>query len=377
MNTLKIEARSDVERAREVLSAPLGFGRTFADLMVRAHHDEERGWYDAAVVPYGPLELWPAAKVLHYSLEIFEGHKAYGWPGGEVALFRPELNASRLNASAARLCMPEVPVDFQLAATETLMELVRDWVPREPGTSLYIRPMLVGTDPCLGVMPSRTHEYLIIAGPVGSYFPRGFSSVAIYVEEEEVRAATGGVGAAKTGGNYSGGLAGQERARAAGYDQVLWLDACEHRYIEELHAMNVFIVEGETVVTPPLEGTILPGVTRQSVLELAADLGLGAEERPLPIDEVVAGIAEGRVAEMFAAGTAAVITPIGALGYRGRRVVLGDGQPGGVARRVYEAITGIQYGRREDRRGWMRVVPRRAEAPEVAEVVASVPSRKS
>ncbi len=329
----------------------------------------DRGWHDAAVVPFAPLRLSPAAKVLHYSQEIFEGHKAYRWPSGQVALFRPELNARRLNRSARRMCLPEIPVELQLAAIDTLTHLLRAWVPSEPATSLYLRPAIIGTEAALGVSASAEHLYFVIASPVGSYFP-ACACVSILVEQEQVRAAVGGVGAAKTGGNYAAGLDAQRRAAEQGFDQVLWLDAAERRYVEELGAMNMFAVIDGAVVTPPLGGTILPGITRQSVLELAPELGLVARELPLPIDDLVAGLGDGRVSELFAVGTAAVVTPVGELGHLGQRHVVGDGKPGPVVERVRRAITDLQYGRRPDERGWMRLVNGPAEPSAGVESVA-------
>ncbi len=352
---IRIAAHSDPARAAACLAQPLAFGRSFADLMVTIRCAADRGWHDAAVVPFAPLRLSPAAKVLHYSQEIFEGHKAYRWPSGQVALFRPELNARRLNRSARRMCLPEIPVELQLSAIDTLTHLLRAWVPGQPATSLYLRPAIIGTEGALGVSPSAEHLYFVIASPVGPYFP-ACACVSILVEQEQVRAACGGVGAAKTGGNYAAGLDAQRRATEQGFDQVLWLDAAERRYVEELGAMNVFAVVDGVLVTPPLGGTILPGITRQSLLELAPELGLAAREQPLPIDELVAGLGSGSVSELFAVGTAAVVTPVGALGYRGKRHVVGAGKPGPIVERVRRAITDLQHGRAPDRRGWMHVV---------------------
>lgn len=367
-STLRIEARSDAERARQVLSGSLAFGQSIADLMVLIPHTREKGWHDPAIVPYGPLEIPPAAKVFHYSLELFEGHKAYRWPNGDIALFRPEENARRLNRSARGLAMPEIPEELQLEAIETLVDLLRDWVPDVEGSALYLRPTMIGTDPTLGVAPSNRHLYFVLASPVGPYFVNGFAPISILVEEERVRAAVGGVGDVKTGGNYAGGMAVQERAKAAGFDQVLWLDAKEHAFVEELHAMNAFVVQGTTLITPPLDGAILPGITRASILQAATDLGLKPREEPIRIEDLVDGIRSGRVTEMFAAGTAAAITPIGVLGYRGKRWTPGDGEPGPVSRKLYDVLFGTQYGRTPDRYGWMRVVPRRhASAIETAE----------
>jgi branched-chain amino acid aminotransferase len=354
--TLEIRARSDVQKAREALSKPLDFGRVIADLMVTIHHDPDRGWHDAAVVPTRSLSLSPVAKVLHYGCELFEGHKAYRWPDGRVALFRPELNAARLNVSASRLGMPTLPVDLQLGATMALVGELREWVPRGEDASLYLRPTMIGTEAALGVGVSRTHLYFVVASPVGPYFPTSAGPIKVWVEPEDVRAVRGGVGFAKAGGNYAGGMAAQQRAKARGYDQVLFLDALEHRYLEEMHAMNVMLVEGDELVTPPLGGTILDGVTRRSILECAPDLGLVPRERPVDVRELVARIEEGRVSEMFTAGTAAVITPIGVLHVDGRDHRIGTGQAGPCHRRIYERLTGIQYGRHPDVYGWMRVV---------------------
>jgi len=358
MTDIRIESPSDPSRARAALAGPIPFGQVLADLMLRIEHDADRGWHQPVVGPLSPIILSPAAKVLHYSLEIFEGHKAYRWPGGEVALFRPELNARRFNRSAERLGMPQIPPELQLEATHLLVDLLREWVPPRPG-ALYVRPCLIGTEPALGVGTSRTHLYFIVASPVGPYFTAGFADIAVMVEEQQVRAAPGGVGFAKTGGNYAAGIPAQKRAKEAGYDQVLWLDAVEHRHVEELNAMNVFVVQDGELVTPPAGGTILDGITRRSLLELGPELGFPASERPLVMEQLVRDIESGRVSEMMAVGTAAVVTPIGALGYRGRRIEIGRGadvtaRP--VARALYDRLTGIQYGTDADPHGWMQVV---------------------
>ncbi len=353
--SIDLRAATDSRRAREVLLLPLEFGRNIADLMVTIHHDPDRGWHEAAVERTQDLKLSPAAKVFHYGCEIFEGHKAYRWPDDRVALFRPELNAERLNASARRMCMPEIPVEMQLLATHALVDKLRAWVPGFEDSALYLRPTMIGTEPALGVAVSRTHLYLILASPVGPYFKAG-TAITVWIETEDVRAVRGGVGFAKAGGNYAGGMAAQQRAKKKGYDQVAFLDAIERRYLEEMHAMNVMIVEQDEIVTPPVSGTILQGITRQSVLECAPDLGFRAAERPIDIEDLASKLSEGRVREMFAVGTAAVITSIGKIHYKDKDYTVGDGRPGPVARRVYEAITDVQYGRRADPYGWMRVV---------------------
>ena len=356
MKPIPILAHSDPSNARQALAEPLVFGRVFADLMASARHDPARGWHAAQVGPFQTIPMSPAAKVLHYGLEIFEGHKAYRWPDGSVALFRHRQNAERLNASARRMAMPEVPTQLQIALTEGLVDQLRDWVPNEAGSSLYLRPTLIGTEPALGIGPAQSHLYFIIASPVGPYFSQGFASVSIRVDEKHIRAAPGGVGSAKTGGNYAAGLLAQEQAKADGFDQVLFLDALERRYLEELAGMNVFVLLDGALCTPPLGDTILAGITRRSLFECAADLGIEAREQPLAIDEVLADIRSGRLSEMMAVGTGAIITPIGELGVGGKRIRIGDGQPGPVTTRLYDTLTGIQQGQIDDPYGWMQVV---------------------
>lgn len=353
---IQMKAYSSQRRAAESRARLPRFGKDFVDLMAHIHHSAERGWHQAEILPFGPLLLSPAAKALHYGLEIFEGHKAYRWPDNQVALFRPDNNARRMNRSAVKMGLPELPEELQQEVTERLVDAVRDWVPDQPGSSLYLRPTMLATEGALGITPATEHLFFVIAGPAGPYFPGGFASIAVNVERGLIRAAAGGVGDAKTGGNYAAGMAAKARARAAGCDDVLFLDATLHRYIEELSGMNVFVVEGERLLTPPLGGTILPGITRRSLIELAPDLGLAVEERPLAIDDLLDGIRDGRFSEMMAVGTAAVVTPIGALRDDGETVELGDGEPGPVTRKLYDTITGIQYGRLPDHRGWMRVV---------------------
>ncbi len=353
---IQMRAFSSPQRAAESRARFPRFGQDFTDLMVHIHHSDDRGWYRAEILPYGPLLLSPAAKALHYGLEIFEGHKAYRWPDGRVAMFRPDCNARRMNRSAHKMGLPQLPEPLHLAATERLVDAVRDWVPDMPGSSLYLRPTLLATEAALGITPATEHLFFVIAGPAGPYFAGGFASIAVNVERGLIRAAAGGVGDAKTGGNYAAGMAAKARAKAAGCDDVLFLDALQHTYLEELSGMNVFVVDDGRLLTPPLSGTILPGITRQSLIELAPDLGLDVEERPLAIDDLLARIRRGQVTEMMAVGTAAVVTPIGALHDGGERVVLGDGEPGPVTRRLYDTITGIQFGRLPDPYGWMRVV---------------------
>lgn len=336
--------------------AALGFGRYFTDRMLTATWVQGEGWRDARIGPYGPLALEPAAKVFHYGQEVFEGLKAYRWADGGVMLFRPEMNAARLNRSAARLVLPEVPEELFLDGIAALLRLEREWIPAAEGTSLYIRPTLIAVDPSLGVKPSTECLYFVILSPVGAYYAAGFNPVRILVEDHYVRAVPGGTGGAKTGGNYAASLAAGRKARERGFEQVLWLDAIHRRFVEEVGAMNIFFVAGGRLVTPRLTDTFLAGVTRDSVLTLAPALGYEVEERPVPIDELLADVRAGRVTEAFGTGTAAVVSPVGVLGYKGEEIAVGGGGVGPVTRRLHDTLTGIQYGRLPDRFGWMRRV---------------------
>ncbi|GAB4369259.1 MAG: branched-chain amino acid aminotransferase [Acidobacteriota bacterium] len=333
-----------------------GFGKVFSDRMFVARWTEERGWHDLAIEPYAPIPLDPAANVLHYAQEVFEGLKAYGWQDGRVALFRPEMNGRRLNQSAERMCMPTVPEPMWRDAIETLVDLERAWVPTDGEGSLYIRPTMIGTEPSLGVKVSNSFLFYVIVGPAGPYFPTGFKPVRIWVTREFVRAAVGGIGFAKTAGNYAASLLPGRIAAEKGCSQVLYLDARERRYIEELGGMNVFCRFGGRLVTPPLTGSILPGVTRDSILRLAPDLGYEVEERPIAIDEIVDGARSGELGEMFAVGTAAVVTAIGELVVEDEPVRIGDGGVGETATQLYRKLTDIQYGRGPDPYGWTRIV---------------------
>jgi branched-chain amino acid aminotransferase len=337
-----------------------GFGKTFSDRMFVARWNEDAGWHDAEIVPYGPLSLDPAANVLHYAQEVFEGLKAYHWPDGTVALFRPEKNAERFDNSARRLCMPLVGPDLFIQSIETLVDLEREWIPDDGQGSLYVRPTMIATEASLGVKVSSSYLYYVIVGPVGPYFPTGFKPVKIYVTKEFVRAAVGGIGFAKTAGNYAASLFAGNIAKEKGCSQVLYLDAQEHRYIEELGGMNVYCRFDDTLATCPLTGSILPGVTRDSIRQLAPDMGLRVEERRIPIEEIQQRAADGSLKEMFAVGTAAVVTAIGSLRIEDEGdVVIGDGGVGEVSRALYDKLTGIQYGREQDPYGWVRRVPAR------------------
>ncbi len=350
--------RTDSPKPKFTDERSLGFGSVFTDHMFIANHDEQRGWHDARIVPYGPLPIDPASPVLHYSTEVFEGLKAYRYANDEIGLFRPEENAARMNRSAKRMCLPEIDEALQLAAYEALVDLEREWVPRTNGTSLYLRPTLIGDGCRLGVREASKHVYFIICSPSGLYYPNGIKPVRIYIESTYVRTVQGGTGNAKTGGNYAASLLASSIAGKRGYDQVLWLDGRENRYVEEVGAMNTMFVIDGVLVTPKLTGSILDGITRKSVLRLASDMGLKTQERLLSVDELFEAYAAGALTEAFGTGTAAIISPIGELTYQEKTIRLGD-EIGPVAGRIYETLTGIQTGRLPDTYGWTRIVPRR------------------
>lgn len=348
------------ERVAEVLRAP-GFGRVFTDHMAIARWTAERGWHDARIQPYGPLLLDPATHVFHYSQTIFEGFKAYHQPDGSIATFRPQANGERLNRSARRMALPDLPVEDFVEAADLLVRTDARWVPTEPGMSLYLRPLMMATEVGLGVRPAGDVTFLVIASPASSYFSGGSKAVSIWVSEEYTRAAPGGTGAAKTGGNYASSLVAQQEAIANGCDQVLFLDAVERRWLEELGGMNVWVVfDDGTLATPELSGSILEGVTRDTILTLLRDLGREVEERRIDIDEVRKGIESGRVVEAFACGTAAVVTSIGRLAWRGSSGEVSDVTlPAGstVADEVRATLVALQEGRTPDTHGWLHRVP--------------------
>lgn len=335
----------------------LGFGKHFTDHMFRMDYHEKTGWHDPRIVPYQPLTVDPASAVFHYGQAVFEGLKAYRTADGSVLLFRPEQNMRRLNATNRRLCIPPMDEGLALEALQALVSVDKEWVPTSPGTSLYIRPFIVALDPDLVVKPAQTYCFLIILSPVGAYYPQGMSPVDIYVETEYVRAVKGGTGAAKAAGNYAASLRAQEDAVRHGCVQVLWLDGVERRYVEEVGSMNVFFVIDGKIITPALNGSILPGITRDSVLQLLRDWGLPTEERQLSMEEVAAAHRQGRLQEAFGAGTAAVISPIGSLVWQDETLAVGDGRTGPLAQRLYDELTGIQTGRRPDPHNWtIRVI---------------------
>ena len=356
--TLSHTSTSATERAR--LLANPGFGRAFTDHMVLATWTPERGWHDALLRPYAPFVLDPASAVLHYAQMIFEGFKAYRQPDGSIATFRPEANAARFARSARRLALPELPVEDFIAAADLLIGTDAAWVPSDEEKSLYVRPYMFASEVFLGVRPAAHVTFCVIASPAGAYFPRGVQPVSIWLSEDYIRAAPGGTGAAKTGGNYAGSLVAQQEAIANGCDQVVFLDAVERRWVEELGGMNLYFVHDDgSIVTPELTGTILDGVTRDSIITLATERGHKVEERRVGVDEWREGVASGRISEVFACGTAAVVTPIGRLAWRGGELVMGDGGIGPVTGALRTALLDIQYGRLPDTHGWRHRVPER------------------
>jgi branched-chain amino acid aminotransferase len=337
--------------------ADLSFGKLFTDYMAIVDYDADRGgWFDPRVVPYGPLTLDPAAAVLHYGQELFDGLKAFRGADGKVRIFRLDRHAKRMHDGAARLCMPSIDEALFREAALALVRADHEWVPASANTSLYIRPAMIATEAFLGVRPSKRYIFFVIASPVGGYGGEVFAPSRIWIEDKYVRAAVGGLGAVKSGANYVASLAAAEEAKARGYAQVLWTDATQHRYFEEVGTMNLVVRIGDEFITPPLGGSILSGVTRDSIMTLLRGWGLTVSERPLAIDEVLAAHRNGALREVFGCGTAAVITPVGELGWRGEKIVINGGQAGETARRLYDAVTDIQYGRAPDAHGWMTVV---------------------
>jgi len=315
------------------------------------------GWHQARIEPYGPLSLDPSTIVFHYGQSVFDGLKAFRTPSDAVVLFRPQHHLRRLNISAARLCIPPIDEAFVLHALQELVRIDAEWVPRTPGCSLYIRPTIIATDPALGVHPAQTYLFFALLSPVGAYYPEGFRPVKILVEDRYVRAVSGGLGAAKTPANYAASLLAAEEAQAAGFTQVLWLDGIEHRYIEEVGSMNIFFVIDEEIVTPPLQGSILDGVTRDSVLRLARSWGMRTAERRISIDDILAAHGAGKLMEVFGTGTAAVISPVCELFYKGFSIVINDRKVGPWTQRIYDTLTAIQWGTAPDTFGWMVPVP--------------------
>ena len=331
----------------------LGFGQYFSDHMYILDYDRKKGWHDARIVPYGPLPMDPSTMVFHYGQAIFEGLKAYKSKEGKVYLFRPDMNMKRVNLSNERMSIPQIDEAFAVEALKTLVHIDSDWIPTQPGTSLYVRPFIIATDPYLGVRASNTYKFMIILSPSGAYYPTGLNPVKILIENDYVRAVRGGTDFAKTPGNYAASLKAQELAHDKGYVQVLWLDGIERKYIEEVGSMNVFFKIGDEVVTPSLDGSILPGITRDSVIRLLKHWGLKVSERKLTVQELFDAHAAGKLEEAFGTGTAAVISPIGELNWDGKVIGLTGGKIGDLSARLYDTITGIQNGVVKDEFNWL------------------------
>ena len=337
-------------------ASKLGFGSVFSDHMFLMDYNSKDGWHDARIVPYGPLSLSPAASVFHYAGEVFEGLKAYRRKDGKVQLFRHDANVERLNISAERIGLPQVPADVAMAAIEQLVEVDQDWVPSAPGTSLYIRPFLFATDPALALHGVHEAMFVIILSPSGSYYAEGLNPVKIMLETEDVRAVRGGTGYTKCGGNYAASNRAGDRAMEKGYSQVLWLDGVERKYVEEVGAMNVmFKIDGK-VVTPALTGSILSGITRRSCIQMLKSWGMEVEERLISIDELVEAAQNGKLEEAWGTGTAAVISPIGELCYKDVKYTINDFKIGATAQKLYDELTGLQWGDKPDPFGWTKVI---------------------
>jgi len=348
--------KTTAPKAKPAADAPLGFGKIFTDHMFVMNYTEGKGWHDARIEPYANLSLSPASMVFHYGQEMFEGLKAYMGDDGKARLFRPDMNAKRTNASNKRLCIPELPEDMFVEAVKAIVEVDKDWIPSAPGTSLYIRPFIIATDDFLGVAPSKTYLFIIILSPSGAYYASGLAPVGIWIEDDYVRAVKGGMGFAKTGGNYAASLAAQVKAHDDGYSQVLWLDGVERKYVEEVGAMNIFFKISGKIVTPMLNGSILPGITRDSVINVCKSWGYEVEERKVSVDEILEAQKNGTLEEVFGTGTAAVISPVGKLRYKDDVMTINGGEIGEVSQKLYDTITGIQWGRLEDTFGWSVVL---------------------
>ena len=345
-----------IEKASTLKAKPepneLGFGKYLSDHMFMMNYSADKGWYDPRVVPYQPLSLDPAALVLHYNQEVFEGLKAYLLENGRIGLFRPEKNIERFNRSAERMCMPSVDPEIFMEGLKQLILLDKEWIPSLPGTSLYIRPTMIATEAALGVRPSTEYLFYIIVGPVGAYYPEGFGPTRIFVTDEYVRAADGGAGQAKTSGNYGPTIFVTQEVIKKGYAQVLWLDAKERKYIEEVGTSNIFFLIDDELVTPPLEGTILGGITRDSVIHLAKQWGYKVTERKIAIDEVIEANKNNSLSEVFASGTAAVISPVGEFCYQSENYIINNSQTGQLAKKLFDTMMAIQYGQIEDENNW-------------------------
>lgn len=351
MQEIKVEL-TKTPKQKPTDETKLGFGKIFTDHMFIMNYDEGEGWHDPRIVPYGPISLEPSAMCLHYGQSVFEGMKAYRTADDRILLFRPEKNMARLNVSNERLCIPKIDEEFAKEAIAKLVEVDKDWVPHAEGASLYIRPFIFGIDPHVGVHPASHLLFIVICSPVGAYYPEGLNPVKIYVEKNYVRAVRGGMGYTKTAGNYAASLKAQDEAEKQNYTQVLWLDGIERKYIEEVGTMNVFFKIDDEIVTPALQGSILSGITRMSCIEILRSWGMKVTERPIAIDELADAARNGRLKEAFGSGTAAVISPIGELKWGDEVMIINNGEIGPVSQKLYDTLTGIQWGKLDDPFGW-------------------------
>ena len=351
MYTIPINKADSMKK--KPLDSELTFGTKFTDHMFVVDYSVADGWHNPRIEPYGPLSLEPSTMVLHYGQAIFEGMKAYRRANGKIGIFRPRSYLARLNRSAERMCIPQIDEELVFQGLIKLLQLEQDWVPGSKETSLYIRPFIIATDPYLGVRPSHTYKFMIILSPVGAYYPEGFQPVKIMVTDKYVRAVRGGIGHVKTPGNYAASILAAEEAKKKGYTQVLWLDGVELKYIEEVGTMNIFFVINDEVITPALEGSILGGITRESVLHATRNWGLKVSERPISIDEVYEASRKGTLQEIFGTGTAAVISPVSELKWNDKIIIPGDGRVGKISQRLYDYISGVQYGLLPDDFGWV------------------------
>jgi branched-chain amino acid aminotransferase len=351
MQEIRVELTKNPKQ-KPAPGAPLPFGTIFSDHMFLMDYDKGKGWHDARIVPFGNLDMSPAAMCLHYGQSVFEGMKAYRAVDGRILLFRPDRNMARMNSSNDRLCIPQIDEKFAEKAIEKLVSVDKDWIPTSEGASLYIRPFIIGMDPHIGVHPANHLLFIVITCPVGNYYPEGLNPVKIYVEKNYVRAVRGGMGYTKTAGNYAASLKAQDEAEKQDYTQVLWLDGVERKYIEEVGTMNVFFKINGEVVTPELQGSILPGVTRMSVIEILKKWGVPVVERRLSIQELADAAKDGKLEEAFGSGTAAVISPIGHLKWGDDIMIINDGKIGELSQKLYDTLTGIQWGKIPDPFGW-------------------------
>ncbi|HVO65778.1 MAG TPA: branched-chain amino acid aminotransferase [Syntrophales bacterium] len=351
-----VKAKPKKLKPKPADESKLGFGKIFTDHFFTMKYHADRGWYDAMIEPYRLISLDPTAMCLHYAQEIFEGLKAYRGKDDQIYLFRPYKNIDRMNASAERLCMPKLDPELFMTAMKKLILLEKDWIPRTRGASLYIRPTMVATEAALGVHDANEYLFFIVVGPVGVYYSQGFSPTSMYVTDEYVRAVRGGIGNIKAAANYAASLMASKIAMEKGFTQVLWLDAIEKKYIEEVGTSNVFFLIGDELITPPLGGSILPGVTRDSVIHIAKAWNIHVSERPISINEVVDASASGKLKEAFASGTAAIVSPIGMISYKGKAITIADGKTGSLTEKLYNEILQIQYGEKDDPFGWRMLV---------------------